>query len=98
MVKRLSTPAPKASIDLCGRPNAPPADSVLSQQPPSNTVELHPDRPDSNSGIKIVARSRSKRRHTYIHTYIHTHAEFVDFLKLVAKAYPRVKLHVVADN
>jgi len=28
----------------------------------------------------------------------HTHAEFVDFLKLVAKAYPRVRLHVVADN
>ena len=28
----------------------------------------------------------------------HTHAEFLDFLKLVAKAYPRVKLHVVADN
>jgi transposase len=28
----------------------------------------------------------------------HTHAEFLDFLKLVAKTYPRVKLHVVADN
>ena len=28
----------------------------------------------------------------------HTHVEFLDFLKLVAKAYPRVKLHVVADN
>ncbi len=28
----------------------------------------------------------------------HTHAEFLDFLKQVAKAYPRVKLHVVADN
>jgi len=28
----------------------------------------------------------------------HTHAEFLNFLKLVAKAYPRVKLHVVADN
>jgi transposase/DNA-binding transcriptional ArsR family regulator len=28
----------------------------------------------------------------------HTHAEFLAFLKLVAKAYPRVKLHVVADN
>jgi len=28
----------------------------------------------------------------------HTHAEFLDFLKLVAKAHPRVKLHVVADN
>lgn len=28
----------------------------------------------------------------------HTHAEFLDFLKLVAKAYPRVPLHVVADN
>ena len=28
----------------------------------------------------------------------HTHAEFLDGLKLVAKAYPRVKLHVVADN
>ncbi len=28
----------------------------------------------------------------------HTHAEFLDFLKLVAKAYPRVRLHVVADN
>jgi len=28
----------------------------------------------------------------------HTHAEFLDFLKVVAKAYPRVKLHVVADN
>ena len=28
----------------------------------------------------------------------HTHAEFLTFLKLVAKAYPRVKLHVVADN
>ena len=28
----------------------------------------------------------------------HTHAEFLDFLKLVAKAYPRVKLQVVADN
>jgi transposase len=28
----------------------------------------------------------------------HTHAEFLDFLKQVAKAYPRVPLHVVADN
>jgi transposase len=28
----------------------------------------------------------------------HTHAEFLTFLKLVAKAYPGVKLHVVADN
>ena len=28
----------------------------------------------------------------------HTHVEFLDFLKQVAKAYPRVKLHVVADN
>ena len=28
----------------------------------------------------------------------HTHAEFLTFLKQVAKAYPRVKLHVVADN
>ena len=28
----------------------------------------------------------------------HTHAEFLDFLKLVAKAHPRVPLHVVCDN
>ena len=28
----------------------------------------------------------------------HTNAEFLDFLKLVAKAHPRVKLHIVADN
>jgi len=28
----------------------------------------------------------------------HTHAEFLDFLKLVAKAYPQVRLHVAADN
>jgi transposase len=28
----------------------------------------------------------------------HTHAQFLDFLKLVAKCYPRVKLHIVADN
>jgi transposase len=28
----------------------------------------------------------------------HTHAEFLAFLKRVAKAYPRVPLHVVADN
>ena len=28
----------------------------------------------------------------------HTHAEFLAFLKQVAKAYPRVQLHVVADN
>ena len=28
----------------------------------------------------------------------HTHAEFLAFLKQVAKAYPRVTLHVVADN
>ena len=28
----------------------------------------------------------------------HTNAEFLDFLKLVAKTYPRVQLHVVADN
>ncbi len=28
----------------------------------------------------------------------HTHAEFLAFLKLVAKAHPRVQLHVVADN
>ena len=28
----------------------------------------------------------------------HTNVEFLDFLKLVAKTYPRVKLHVVADN
>jgi len=28
----------------------------------------------------------------------HTHAEFLDFLKLVAKQYPRIKLHIVADN
>jgi transposase len=28
----------------------------------------------------------------------HTNVEFLDFLKLVAKAHPRVKLHVVADN
>lgn len=28
----------------------------------------------------------------------HTHAEFLAFLKHVAKAYPRVPLHIVADN
>jgi transposase len=28
----------------------------------------------------------------------HTHAQFLAFLKLVAKQYPRVKLHIVADN
>jgi transposase len=28
----------------------------------------------------------------------HTHAEFLDFLKLVAKAHPRVRLCIVADN
>jgi transposase len=28
----------------------------------------------------------------------HTHAEFLEFLKQVAKAYPRVKLHIVCDN
>ncbi len=28
----------------------------------------------------------------------HTHVEFLTFLQLVAKTYPRVKLHVVADN
>jgi transposase len=28
----------------------------------------------------------------------HTHAEFLAFLKQVAKGYPRVQLHVVADN
>lgn len=28
----------------------------------------------------------------------HTNAEFVKFLKLVAKAHPRVKLHVIVDN
>jgi len=28
----------------------------------------------------------------------HTNLEFLDFLKLVARTYPRVKLHVVADN
>jgi hypothetical protein len=28
----------------------------------------------------------------------HTHAQFLDFLKLVAKQYSRVKLHIVADN
>jgi transposase len=28
----------------------------------------------------------------------HRHAEFLAFLKVVAKAYPRVKLHVVCDN
>jgi len=28
----------------------------------------------------------------------HTHVEFLDFLKVIAKAYPRIKLHVVADN
>ena len=28
----------------------------------------------------------------------HTHAEFLAFLKQVAKAYPRVKLHIVCDN
>ena len=28
----------------------------------------------------------------------HTHAEFLGFLKIVAKAYPRVPLHVVCDN
>ena len=28
----------------------------------------------------------------------HTHAESLTFLKLVAKAHPRVKLHIVADN
>jgi transposase len=28
----------------------------------------------------------------------HTNTEFIDFLKLVAKAYPRRKLHVVCDN
>ena len=28
----------------------------------------------------------------------HTHAEFLAFLKLVAKAYPRVKLHVVVED
>ena len=33
------------------------------------------------------------RRH-----YRHRHAEFLVFLKLVAKAYPRRQLHVVLDN
>ena len=28
----------------------------------------------------------------------HRHGEFLDFLKLVAKAYPRRQLHVVLDN
>ena len=28
----------------------------------------------------------------------HRHQEFLKFLKQVAKAYPRVKLHVVVDN
>ena len=28
----------------------------------------------------------------------HTHAEFLTFLKQVAKAYPRVNLHIVCDN
>ena len=28
----------------------------------------------------------------------HTHAEFLTFLKQVAKAYPQVKLHIVCDN
>jgi hypothetical protein len=28
----------------------------------------------------------------------HTHAEFLAFLKQVAKAYPRVQLHIVCDN
>ena len=28
----------------------------------------------------------------------HTHAQFLDFVKKVAKAHPRVKLHIVADN
>jgi len=28
----------------------------------------------------------------------HRHTEFLAFLKVVAKAYPRVKLHIVADN
>ena len=28
----------------------------------------------------------------------HRHGEFLDFLKLVAKAYPRRQLHVVVDN
>ena len=28
----------------------------------------------------------------------HRHAEFLDFLKLVAHAYPRRRLHVVVDN
>ena len=28
----------------------------------------------------------------------HRHQEFLTFLKLVAKAYPRVKLHIVCDN
>jgi len=28
----------------------------------------------------------------------HTHAEFLDFLKLVARTHPRVPLHVVCDN
>lgn len=28
----------------------------------------------------------------------HTNTEFLDFLKLVARTYPRVKLHVVCDN
>jgi hypothetical protein len=28
----------------------------------------------------------------------HRHQEFLRFLRQVAKAYPRVRLHVVADN
>lgn len=28
----------------------------------------------------------------------HRHSEFLAFLKVVAKAYPRVKLHIIADN
>jgi hypothetical protein len=28
----------------------------------------------------------------------HRHQEFLRFLKQVAKAYPRAKLHIVADN
>jgi hypothetical protein len=28
----------------------------------------------------------------------HTNAEFLDFLKLVARTYPRCKLHVVCDD
>jgi hypothetical protein len=48
--------------------------------------------------LKLLGAGGRRRQVTDACYQRHTHAEFLDSLKKVAKAHPRVKLHIAADN